>query len=73
MHEMPVSKVWAQWAEAGALGQAFLASVTPRAAEQHRDLSVRHGDGTHTMAHKGVLGWARRAPNTSRARQASHS
>src|SRR5262245_35366394 len=48
-----VSKVFARWADAGSLWQAFVARVRHLAAEQHLALSLLHGDGTNTVAKKG--------------------
>jgi transposase len=62
-----ISKVFATWADDGSLWRAFVASVQPRAAEKHRDLSVLHGDGTNTVAKKGAMALATRATNIRRA------
>ena len=66
IHYTTVYKVFAKWADDGSLRQAFLASVRHSAAEQHLDLRVLHGDGTNTVAKKGVMGWATRGTNTRR-------
>jgi hypothetical protein len=69
LHATPVDKVWANWAEEGALWQAFVASVRPLAAAQPRERRGRQGDGPHPVAKKGARAWATRATNTSRARR----
>ena len=73
IHYTTVYRVFAKWADDGSLWQAFIASVRHLAAEKHLDTSVLHGDGTHTVAKKGVMGWATRATNTRRARKSSRS
>ena len=69
IHYTTVYKVFAKWANDGSLWQAFLASVRHLAAEKHLDLSVLHGDGTNTVAKKGVMALASRGTNTRRARR----
>jgi len=64
-----VYKVFAKWADDGALWQAFVASVRHLATEKHLDTSVRHGDGTNTVAKKGAMALASRGTNTRRARR----
>src|SRR5438552_1512931 len=61
----------AKWADDGALWQAFIASVRHLAAEKRLDTSVRHGDGTNTVAKKGAMALASRATNTRKARRSS--
>src|SRR5215475_1960883 len=73
IHYSHVDKAFAKWAADGSLEQAFMASVAHLAAEKHLDLSIRHGDGTNTVAKKGAMGLATRATHTSRARQSSRS
>jgi hypothetical protein len=70
IHYTTIYKVFAKWANDGSLWQAFLASVRHLAAEKHLDLSVLHGDGTNTVAKKGVMALASRGTNTRRARRA---
>src|SRR5262249_12691541 len=70
IHYTTIYKVFATWADDGSLWQAFVASVQPLAVEQQLDLSVLHGDGTNTVAKKGVMAWALRGTNTRRARRA---
>ena len=48
-----VYKVFARWSEDGSLEQAFVASVVHLSAHNQLDLSILHGDGTHTVAKKG--------------------
>jgi transposase len=67
IHDTTVYKVFAKWADDGSLWQAFVASVRHLAAEQQLDLSVLHGDGTNTVAKKGVMGLGTRGTNTRRA------
>jgi transposase len=73
IHYTTVYKVFARWAADGSLWQAFIASVRHLAAEKHLDLSVLHGDGTNTVAKKGVMGLATQATNTRRARKSLRS
>jgi len=69
IHYTTVYKVFAKWADDGSLWHAFVASVRHLAAEKHLDLSVLHGDGTNTVAKKGVMALASRGTNTRRARR----
>src|ERR687884_570583 len=71
IHYTTISKVFARWADDGSLWQAFVASVRPLAAEPHLDLRVLHGDGTNTVAKKGVMGSGTRGTNTRKARRSS--
>ncbi len=71
IHDTTVYKVFAKWADDGSLWQAFVASVRPLAAEQHRDLRILHGDGTHTVANKGAMALATRATSTRKERRSS--
>lgn len=71
MHYTTVYKVFANWAADGSLWQAFVASVRPLAVEKQLDLSVRHGDGTHTVAKKGGLASATRATSPRQGRRSS--
>jgi len=66
-----VYKVFAKWADAGSLWQAFIASVRHLAAEKHLDTSVLHGDGTNTVAKKGAMGLATRATTMRKERRSS--
>ena len=64
IHYTKVYRVFAKWADDGSLWQAFVASVRHLAAEKQLDISVLHGDGTNTVAKKGVMGLATRGTNT---------
>ena len=61
----------ARWAEDGSLWQAFVASVRHLAEAKQLDLRVLHGDGTNTVAKKGVMGLGTRATSTRRGRRSS--
>src|SRR5215470_7865075 len=69
IHYTTIDKVFATWADDGSLWQAFVASVRHLAAEQHLDTSVLHGDGTNTVAKKGVMASVIPATNIRRARK----
>ena len=69
IHDTTVYRAFAKWADDGSLLQAFLASVAHLAAEKQLDLRVLHGDGTNTVAKKGVMGLATRATSTRRGRR----
>jgi transposase len=69
IHYTTVYKVFARWADDGSLWHAFVASVAHLATEKHLDLSVLHGDGTTTVAKKGVMVLATRGTNTRRGRK----
>ena len=71
MHATTVYTVFAPWAAAGSLWPAFGARVRHLATAKHLDTSVRHGDGTHTVAHKGAMAAALPATSTKRATKAS--
>jgi len=73
IHYTTVYRAFATWADDGSLWQAFIASVRHLAAEKHLDTSVLHGDGTNTVAKKGVMGLATRATSTRKARKSSPS
>jgi transposase len=53
IHYTTVYKVFAKWADDGSLEHAFIDSVGHLSAQNQLDLSVLHGDGTHTVAKKG--------------------
>jgi hypothetical protein len=55
MHYTTVYRVFAPWADDRSLGQAFITSVRPLAAEQPLAPSVLQGDGTNTAAQKGAM------------------
>ena len=44
-------------ADDGSLDQAFLVSVRHLAEPHHLDLSILHGDGSNTVAKKGLRHW----------------
>jgi len=71
LHDTPVYKVFAKWADDGALWQAFVASLRHLAVEQPLDLRVLHGDGTNTVAKKGAMALATQATSTSKGRRSS--
>jgi transposase len=73
IHYTTMYKVFATWTDDGSLWRAFVASVRHLAAEKQRDLSVLHGDGTTTVAKKGVMVSAIPATSTKRARKSSPS
>ena len=73
IHYTTVYKVFAKWADDGALWQAFVASVRHLAAEKQLDLSVLHGDGTNTVAKKGGRVSGSQGTNTRRASKSSRS
>ena len=53
IHYTTVYKVFARWSDDGSLEHAFLASVAHLSVHHHLHLSIRHGDGTNTVAQKG--------------------
>jgi transposase len=71
LHDTPVSRACARWADDGALQRAFVASVWQLAAEQQLDLRVLPGDGTNTVGKTGAMGLAMRATSLSKGRRAS--
>ena len=71
IHYTTIYKVFARWAEDGSLWQAFVASVRHLAEAKQLDLRVLHGDGTNTVAKKGVMALATRATSTRKARRSS--
>src|ERR671924_2109991 len=73
IHYTTIYKVFAKWADDGSLWQAFIASVRHLAAEKQLDIRVLHGDGTNTVAKKGVMGLATPATSIRRARKSSPS
>src|ERR671929_293609 len=73
IHYTTVYKVFAKWADDGSLWHAFVASVRHLAAEKQLDLSVLHGDGTHTVAKKGGMALGSRGINTRRVTKLSRS
>ena len=71
LHYTGVFKLFARWAEEGSLERAFLASVKHLDEAKKLDLSVRHGDGSNTVAKKGGRVLATVATNTRRGRKCS--
>jgi len=73
IHYTTVYKVFAKWADDGSLWQAFVASVRHLAAQKHLDTSVLHGDGTNTVAKKGLMASGTQATNIRKGRKSSPS
>jgi transposase len=73
IHDTNVYRAFATWADDGSRQQAFIASVGHLSDEKKLDLRVRHGDGTNTVAKKGVMASGPLGINTRRARQSSQS
>jgi transposase len=73
LHDTNVYRAFAKWSDDGSLQQAFTASVRHLSDEKKLDLHVLHGDGTNTVAKKGVMGLATRATSTRRERRSSPS
>ncbi len=73
LHYTNVYRAFAKWSDDGSLQQAFTASVRHLSDEKKLDLRVLHGDGTNTVAKKGVMGLATRATSTRRERRSSPS
>jgi hypothetical protein len=73
LHDTPVDPVFATWADEGSLWPACIARVRQLADQQPRDRSVRHGDGTNTVAKTGGRGSGMRGTHTRRARRSSRS
>jgi len=69
IHYTVIYKLFARWADDGSLEKAFIASVKHLSAEKKLDLSLLHGDGSNTVAKKGVKGLATAATNTRRAKR----
>jgi transposase len=71
IHYTNIYRAFAKWADDGSLQQAFTASVGHLSDEKKLDLRVLHGDGTNTIAKKGVMGLATRATSIRRGRRLS--
>jgi transposase len=71
IHDTNSYRAFATWADDGSLQQAFTASVGHLSDEKKRDLRVLHGDGTNTIAKKGVMGLATRATSIRKGRRSS--
>jgi transposase len=53
IHYTTVYKAFARWSDNGSMEHTCITSVKHLAHYQQLDLSVLHGDGTHTVAKKG--------------------
>jgi len=71
LHDTNIDKAFAKWADDGSLWQAFVASVRHLAVEKHLDTRVLHGDGTNTVAKKGVMASGTRGTHTRREKKSS--
>ena len=69
LHYTGVYKLFADWADDGSLKKAFIASVKHLSDEKKLDLSLLHGDGSNTVAKKGVTESATAATSTRRAKR----
>ena len=56
IHDTTVDNVFATWADDGSIAHAVAARVGHLSEYNQLDLSILHGDGTHTVAHKGGKG-----------------
>jgi hypothetical protein len=73
LHYTNGSRACAKWADAGALQQAFIASVGHLSEEQRLDGRILHGDGTNPVATQGAMASGTLAPSINGARRASPS
>ncbi|HZC00321.1 MAG TPA: hypothetical protein VE844_02855 [Gammaproteobacteria bacterium] len=71
IHYTNIYRAFAKGADDGSLQRAFTASVGHLSDEKRLDLRVLHGDGTNTIAKKGVMGLATRATSIRRGRRSS--
>jgi len=69
IHYTNVYRAVAKWAGDGSLQKAFLARVGHLSDEKKLDVRVLHGDGTNTVAKKGVMGSVTLGTNTRKARK----
>jgi transposase len=69
IHYTGVFKLFARWCEDGSLEQAFIASVQYLDEKKKLDLSLLHGDGSNTVAKKGVMKLATAATSTRKAKK----
>lgn len=69
IHYTGIYKLFARWADDGSLEKAFIASIKHLSAEEKLDLSLLHGDGSNTVAKKGVKESATAATNTRRVKK----
>jgi hypothetical protein len=73
IYDTTVYTVFTKRAADGSLGQACIARVAHRAAAKHLEISVLHGDGTHTVATKGAMASDRRGTSPRQGRRVSRS
>jgi transposase len=71
LHYTGVFKLFARWAEDGSLERAFMASVKHLGAARKLALSLLHGDGSNTVAKKGVRPLATAVTTTRRGKKCS--
>jgi transposase len=69
IHYTGVFKLFARWADDGSLEHAFMASVKYLEECQRLDLSLLHGDGSNTVAKKGVMKLATAATSTRKVKR----
>lgn len=69
IHYTVVYKTYARWVKDGSLLRAFIASVEHLSKENKLDLSILHGDGSNTVAKKGVTESATLAININEAKR----
>ena len=69
IHYTGIFKLFARWAEDGSLERAFITSVKSLEECQRLDLSVLHGDGSNTVAKKGVMESATAVTNTRKVKR----
>jgi transposase len=55
IHYTQVYRYFARWSDDGSFERVFIASVDFLDKQGKLDLSVLHGDGTNTIAKKGVI------------------
>ena len=65
-HYTNIYRAFAKWADDGSLQKAFMARMGHLAAEKKLDVSVLHGEGTNTVAKKGVMASGTLGINTRR-------
>jgi hypothetical protein len=69
IHYTSIYRYFARWSDDGSFERSFIASVEYLAKEGRLDLSVLHGDGTNTIAKKGVILSAIPAISTKKERK----
>jgi hypothetical protein len=72
-HDTTVDTVFTKRAASGSLWQACIARMAHRAAATHLEISVLHGDGTHTVATKGAMELERRETRLRQGSRVSQS